>query len=210
MELTSRTFREVRFRDRSRGGYHPDDVDEFLEQAAVAADELQKRLQDAIERAERLERSVREQPVDDMVKRVLVLAQKAADDAVSDAKGTADGIVSEAREKASAMLRQAEERAKEIGEKAEVEARDALRELEARREKARVEADLLSEWTKANKQRLVSLLREAAHSVETGFTQVVSPKTFADATPVDTPAIAHDGAMAEARYNDVANGLAPM
>ena len=43
MELTAQTLREVEFREKLRG-YHPDDVDDFLEEAAVALDELLERL----------------------------------------------------------------------------------------------------------------------------------------------------------------------
>jgi DivIVA domain-containing protein len=60
MELTSKTFRDVQFREKMRGGYHPEDVDEFLEQAAAAAAELQQRLRGAEERAMRAERALGE------------------------------------------------------------------------------------------------------------------------------------------------------
>ena len=43
MELTAQTLREVEFREKLRG-YHPDDVDDFLEEAAVALEELLDRL----------------------------------------------------------------------------------------------------------------------------------------------------------------------
>jgi DivIVA domain-containing protein len=35
MDLTPQTLRDVEFREKLRG-YHPDDVDDFLEEAAVA------------------------------------------------------------------------------------------------------------------------------------------------------------------------------
>ena len=50
MELTPQELREVEFRERWRG-YDPDDVDDFLERAAVALDELHDRLREYTERA---------------------------------------------------------------------------------------------------------------------------------------------------------------
>ena len=48
MELTPKVFRDVQFREKLRGGYHPEDVDEFLEQAAVGVEELTERLRQAV------------------------------------------------------------------------------------------------------------------------------------------------------------------
>ncbi|GAC1386108.1 MAG: hypothetical protein NVSMB4_13330 [Acidimicrobiales bacterium] len=46
MELTPQVLREVEFREKLRG-YHPDDVDDFLEEAAVAVEGLLLRLHSA-------------------------------------------------------------------------------------------------------------------------------------------------------------------
>lgn len=43
MDLSAKTLREVEFREKLRG-YHPTDVDEFLEQVAVAVDDVLARL----------------------------------------------------------------------------------------------------------------------------------------------------------------------
>ena len=37
MEVSPKVLRDVQFREKIRGGYHPEDVDEFLEQAAVGS-----------------------------------------------------------------------------------------------------------------------------------------------------------------------------
>ena len=43
MDLTPQTLRDVEFREKLRG-YHPDDVDDFLEEVAVAVDGMLARL----------------------------------------------------------------------------------------------------------------------------------------------------------------------
>ncbi|GAC1541150.1 MAG: hypothetical protein NVS3B12_28540 [Acidimicrobiales bacterium] len=57
MELTPQVLREVEFREKLRG-YHPDDVDDFLEEAAVAVEGLLVRLHSA----EQAKPSTTEQP----------------------------------------------------------------------------------------------------------------------------------------------------
>src|SRR5271169_6601985 len=54
MDVTPKTLREVVFREKMRG-YHPDDVDQFLEQVATGLEVLQDRLRQAVERAQRAE-----------------------------------------------------------------------------------------------------------------------------------------------------------
>ena len=73
MEVTPKVFRDVQFREKARGGYHPEDVDEFLEQAALGAEVLLERLRDATERAERAEKTATEaSATDDALKRMLL------------------------------------------------------------------------------------------------------------------------------------------
>ena len=46
MEVSPKTLREVEFREKMRG-YHPEDVDHFLEQVAAGIEVLQDRLRQA-------------------------------------------------------------------------------------------------------------------------------------------------------------------
>ena len=54
MDVSPKTLREVEFREKLRG-YHPEDVDQFLEQVAVGLEGMQDRLRQAVERAQRAE-----------------------------------------------------------------------------------------------------------------------------------------------------------
>jgi len=47
MEVSPKTLREVEFREKRLGGYHPDDVDEFLERVAVGIEVYQEKLRQA-------------------------------------------------------------------------------------------------------------------------------------------------------------------
>jgi DivIVA domain-containing protein len=94
MELTVEALRDARFREGWRG-YNPADVDEFIDQISVGVQGLHDRIQELTLRAERAEaRTVGES--DDTVKRTLVLAQRAADLVVREAKSVSERIVADA------------------------------------------------------------------------------------------------------------------
>src|ERR1700728_4317751 len=97
MEISPKTFREVEFREK-RHGYHPEDVDRFLESMAVAVEDLLEQVRKALERAERAEESA---PIsDETLRRTLVLGQRTADQAIQEAREEAVRIVAAAEEKA--------------------------------------------------------------------------------------------------------------
>src|SRR4029079_1716146 len=90
MDVSAQTLREVEFREKLRG-YHPDDVDEFLERVAAGIEYLQNRLRQATERAQRAEaRAAESTEGDDALKRTLVLAQRTAEMAVQEARQEGD------------------------------------------------------------------------------------------------------------------------
>jgi len=163
MELTPQVFRDVQFREKLRGGYHPEDVDEFLEQAAQSAEELLARLKSATERAERAERALEEaSSSDETLKRVLVMAQRTADQAVREAREEAERLLAEARVQAQAIVADAEERGRRAYDSKVVEARANLDRVEEALRRAQSDAEVLSRWVTTNKAQLLEALREAA------------------------------------------------
>ena len=155
MELTPKVFRDVQFREKLRGGYHPEDVDEFLEQAAVGVEELTERLRLAIERAQRAEQSASEaSATDDSLKRVLLMAQRTADQAVREAEAEAetalrqardeaDRTLAEAKAKARTLVADAEDRARRAYEVAVAESRTAMEKAEASLDQVRHDVEAL-------------------------------------------------------------------
>jgi DivIVA domain-containing protein len=144
MDVTPKAFRDVQFREKLRGGYHPEDVDEFLEQAAVGVEALIERLQQATERAQRAEQAASEANAsDETLKRMLVLAQRTVDQAVkeanddaerllSKARGQADSLGSESRAQAEALLSDARAQAEALVSEAQAHAGGLLSDAEER------------------------------------------------------------------------------
>lgn len=98
MELTVEVLREAEFREGWRG-YNPVDVDEFIDRVSVGVQELHDRIHALTVRAERAESRLGGEN-DETVKRTLVLAQRAADLVVSEAKSVAERIVQDAHREA--------------------------------------------------------------------------------------------------------------
>src|ERR1700722_1022173 len=142
------SLRTVEFRETLKG-YHRDDVDEYLEKAAVEAEGLQEqlrqsgeRLRQAAERISQLETALEQQPPpapaepavpDDTLQRTLVLAQQFVDQTKADAESQAAPPLSEAEANARKMTEQAQAQASQIASESEQRLRDEINRLEESR-----------------------------------------------------------------------------
>lgn len=165
MEVSPKTLREVEFREKMRG-YHPEDVDHFLEQVAAGIEVLQDRLRQAVERAQRAEAAATEAGSDETLRKTLVLAQRTADLAVQEAREQASRILAAAEQQAQAILGEAEERGRRTLEDAVAESRSELARLESIRGAAQHDVDSLQRWLDEHKSHLQATLSEALSAVE--------------------------------------------
>ena len=172
MDISAKVLREVEFHDRLRG-YDTDEVDDFLERAAVGFDELSAMVQAANERAERAERQAAELPVsdDESIKRTLVLAQRTADMAVREAKEEADAILSEARSSAVSTLEEAREGAERMRTAAELELQSRIESMRAEQARLEREVSTLVGLVEAEQARLQHALRALL-----GYVDELSPR----------------------------------
>jgi cell division initiation protein len=104
MSISPQTLREVEFRSSLRG-YHPDDVDEFLERMAAGIELLHERIRETTEQAVRVEqaRTAELPPDDDSMRTLLTASQEAADAALLAARTAAAGLVRSAEAYAGAL-----------------------------------------------------------------------------------------------------------
>ncbi|HUC15813.1 MAG TPA: DivIVA domain-containing protein [Acidimicrobiales bacterium] len=161
MDVTPKAFRDVQFREKLRGGYHPEDVDEFLEQAALGVEVLIDRLQQVTERAQRAEKAASEASAsDETLKRMLLMAQRTVDQAVKEANDDAERLLSKARAQADSIG--AESRAQ-----AEALVSDARAQAEALVSDAQAQAEgYLSDAEERGRAAFESHLAEGRASVE--------------------------------------------
>jgi cell division initiation protein len=177
MEVSPKTLREVEFREKMRG-YHPEDVDQFLEQVAAGIEILQDRLRQAVERAQRAESAAAESGgADETLRKTLVLAQRTADMAVQEAREQAARILASAEQQAQSVLAEAEERGRLTLEDTIAECKAELGRLESSRSQAQQDVDTLQRWVDEHKEHLQSTLADAMAAVERAGVLWPAPKT---------------------------------
>src|ERR1700751_4963754 len=166
MEVSGKTLREVEFREKMRG-YHPEDVDQFLEQVAAGLEILQDRLRQAVERAQRAEAAASESGgADETLRKTLVLAQRTADMAIQEAREQAARILASAEQQAQSILADAEERGRRTLEETIAECKAELGRLENNRSQAQQDVETLQRWLDEHKEHLRSTLSEALSAVD--------------------------------------------
>src|ERR1700730_2288708 len=161
MDLTPQTLRDVEFREKLRG-YHPDDVDDFLEEVAVAVDGLLGRLRTLEGAAARgpappspttpaLVVAPEGPPADPTLSegtlsRALLLAQRTADLAVAEAEDSARKILDDARSEADRILAEMQAKVAAMTDEARGAAETSVAELEQRRTGLEREVSALQSW----------------------------------------------------------------
>jgi DivIVA domain-containing protein len=143
MDVSAKMLREVEFRDRLRG-YDTDEVDEFLEKVAIGVDELAAQLAAANERVAEAQRQPHDGPAvlsggtsggdDDLLRRTLILAQRTADLAISEAQAEGEQLLQTARGEAEQIIEEARTAAIEMRSEAEQGMLDRLARLNRERD----------------------------------------------------------------------------
>ena len=156
MDVTPRELRDTDIREGFRG-YHRDDVDELLERAAATIEGHQERVRQLTEKLAQAEARPPGEPAsetEDILKRTLVLAQKAADDAVADAQSRARQLLEESEAKSRRIVDQAEATARRIHESERARLEAEVIDLGSRREALSKDVDSLEKFEREYRQRL--------------------------------------------------------
>jgi len=225
------SLRTVEFRETLKG-YHRDDVDEYLEKAAVEAEGLQEqlrqsgeRLRQAAERISQLETQLEHQPApapradtsvpDDTLQRTLLLAQKFVDETKADSEAQASRIVAEAETKARLLAEQAQTQASQLAAESEQRLREEIARLEESRGRLSHEVETMNRHLEGERSRLRTALSEILRWVD----ENVQPGSSADpgrsgpdtATPAaGTPAAGATSAPAPTPAHAVQGGNRPV
>lgn len=207
MEVSPKTLREVEFREKMRG-YHPEDVDQFLEQVAAGIEVLQDRLRQAVERAQRAEAAASESGgADETLRKTLVLAQRTADMAVQEAREQASRILGSAEQQAQSILAEAEERGRRTLEETIAECKAELGRLEANRAQAQQDVETLQRWLDEHKDHLRAMLSEALSAVDRAGVLWPAPSTRpVESAPRRAPAAPPGAEMEPAAVNGADTG----
>lgn len=112
MAITPEALRDATFRLAPLRGYHPDDVDDFLERMAAGIEILAQRVREATEAAVRAEQASEAEfavlPDDhDSMRELMLASQHAADQALDQAREQAQRVLARAEEYARVLLEEA-------------------------------------------------------------------------------------------------------
>lgn len=163
-------IRSASFREKLRG-YHPDDVDTFLEQMAVLVEGMESQLADATARMEEAERRLAVATAGEQtVRRTLVLAQRTAELAVTEAQSRADAIVAEAEAEAQSRVAAVEDECLAAREREEGKLQAELERLEAAQAEAARQLEAMEARRAEEHAKLTEALGELAAVVDARLT----------------------------------------
>jgi DivIVA domain-containing protein len=144
-EVTPQELRGSQVREAFRG-YHRDEVDALLERAAATIEDLTERVQNGNTRPRALPASLVNRNDADTIQRTLLLAQRAADNAMAEAEENARVLVEESESKAQTLVSDAEANARRIHDE-EMRLHEAeITALLARRDRLQADADALESY----------------------------------------------------------------
>src|SRR5262245_33127912 len=115
MEITPRELRDVEIRESMRG-YHRDEVNDLLERAAATIEAAHERVQQMTERMSSMQSEAgRTRETEDILHRTLLLAQRAADEAVAEATAKSRQMLDDAEIQSRRLVADAEAEARRKG-----------------------------------------------------------------------------------------------
>ncbi|HUY07517.1 MAG TPA: DivIVA domain-containing protein [Acidimicrobiales bacterium] len=205
MEITGKVLREVEFRDRLRG-YDTDEVDEFLEEVAVAVDELHQQLAQRATRVAPAEVVRESQPGaeqgfdDDAIRRTLILAQRTADLAIKEANEEAASILESARREAHDLVAQANESARRLRQEADEDFSARVNLQLAQREQLENDVRVLGTLVSEERGRLAESLQTVLHYVVDNLFVSEEVTKHASTSPPVPPAETGDRAPEDAFF----------
>jgi cell division initiation protein len=194
MDVTPRELRDTDIREGFRG-YHRDDVDELLERAASTVEGLTERVRQLNERLSSAEGSAgKSRETEEMLQRTLVLAQKTADEAISEAQERARTILEESETKARNLVTEAEETSRRIAENERQRLESEVQDLSSRRDALNADVEALEKYESEYRVRLRKAIESELDSLGK-FTgpQRERPKLHDVNVPPPREAIANSG-----------------
>jgi cell division septum initiation protein DivIVA len=186
MEITPRELRDIEIHSEIRG-YSRDEVNDLLERAAQAMEAANQRvtqLQDRLTSAQ--SEAVRTRETEDILHRTLLLAQRAADEAVAEATAKSKQMLDDAEMSSRRLVADAETEARRKGENERRRLEEEIVELAGRRDSLLADVESLTRFEGEYRERMV-------RSLETDLTELRSrpstaPGTRPEPSDVDIPA----------------------
>ncbi len=104
--LTIDEIKNISFRKANRGGgYHPDDVDSFIDDVVATFEQMKREKFDLIRKMDILANRIEKYRADEeIVRNALISSQRISDETIKDANEKAEGIIKDAEARAQLMV----------------------------------------------------------------------------------------------------------
>ncbi|HUI48078.1 MAG TPA: DivIVA domain-containing protein [Acidimicrobiia bacterium] len=196
MEITPRELRDIEIHSEIRG-YSRDEVNDLLERAAIAIEAANQRvsqLQDRLTSAQG--EAVRTRETEDILHRTLLLAQRAADEAVAEATAKSRQMLDEAEMSSRRLVADAEAEARRKGETERRRLEEEIVELAGRRDTLLADVEALTRFEAEYRERMVRALESDLTSLRTRPT--TAPGSKPETADVEVPSADTSSAEADA------------
>jgi cell division septum initiation protein DivIVA len=176
MEITPRELRDIEIHSEIRG-YSRDEVNDLLERAAAAIEASNQRvtqLQDRLTSAQ--SEAVGNRETEDILHRTLLLAQRAADEAVAEATAKSRQMLDEAEMSSRRLVAESEAEARRRGETERRRLEQEIVELAGRRDTLLADVEALTRFEAEYRERMVRSLETDLSSLRARATTAPGAK----------------------------------
>ncbi len=195
MDITPRELRDVEIRESFRG-YNRDDVNELLERAAATLDATGERMQQMNERLATVQTETgHTRETEDILHRTLLLAQRAADEAVGEATAKARQMLDDAEIQSRRLVADAEADARRRGETERRRLEEEVLDLAGRRDALLADVEALTRFEADYRDRMVRALEADLSALRSR--PPASPGPRPETSDVDLPVLSEGFARRE-------------
>ncbi|HWC14268.1 MAG TPA: DivIVA domain-containing protein [Actinomycetota bacterium] len=192
MELSARSIYEKQFHDAWRG-YDQKEVDDFLDRVAETVDMVVRENAALKTRIRELDQAVStSRDTEEMLKKTLVTAQKASEEAIASAKAKAEQLINEAEARVARANEEARSRIATLEDEVRRRSLDADREHAAKKRDLDASIERLQSYEADLKQRLKTFLDQQLKAldglVDNTRPRAARPDTAANASVSPAPA----------------------
>jgi cell division initiation protein len=201
MEITPRELRDIEIHSEIRG-YSRDEVNDLLERAAAAIDASNQRvtqMQDRLTSAQ--SEAVRTRETEDILHRTLLLAQRAADEAVAEATAKSRQMLDEAEMSSRRLVAESEADARRKGESERRRLEQEIVELAGRRDALLADVEALTRFEAEYRERMTRALESDLSAFRDRTT--TAPGATPETSDVEIPSARTD--VGEAHADDASS-----
>ena len=185
MDISARDIHEKQFHDAWRG-YNQEEVDDFLDRVAETVDRLIRENRAFHQRIKELDQTVATgRETEEMLKKTLVTAQKAAEEAIAQARAKAETLIAEAEQRVTKANDEAKVRMTALEDDLRRKTLDADRTHAAHKRDLDASIERLRSFETELKQRLKTFLEQQLRALDTLVGQP-RPQVATAPAPADT------------------------